>query len=138
MRKAAHRVSLEAGDALRQGGALGDGEVVNLLVAAHNTHLVANIVMIREVCVSVHVCFPSGVCSCAYACPCSCAYAHLHVHVVPCRAQVTHMCMCMFGSRVQGSGGHNYTRDLYAIRLAAQVKLIGAREVGLALQDNIK
>jgi len=32
MRKAAHRVSLEAGDTLRQGGALGDGDVVNLLV----------------------------------------------------------------------------------------------------------
>jgi hypothetical protein len=32
MRKAAHRVSLEAGDTLRQGGALGDSEVVNLLV----------------------------------------------------------------------------------------------------------
>jgi hypothetical protein len=32
MRKAAHRVSLEAGDTLRQGGALGDSEVVNLLL----------------------------------------------------------------------------------------------------------
>jgi hypothetical protein len=31
MRKAAHRVSLEAGDTLWQGGALGDSEVVNLV-----------------------------------------------------------------------------------------------------------
>jgi hypothetical protein len=41
MRKAAHRVSLEAGDTLRQGGALGDGEVVNLLVGTIHI-LVAN------------------------------------------------------------------------------------------------
>jgi len=44
MRKAAHRVSLEAGDTLRQGGALGDSEVVNLLVGTIRsyTSLVAN------------------------------------------------------------------------------------------------
>jgi hypothetical protein len=32
MKKVAHPVSLEAGDTLRQGGALGDSEVINLLV----------------------------------------------------------------------------------------------------------
>jgi hypothetical protein len=40
MRKAAHRVSLEAGDTLRQGGALGNSEVVNFLWSAQYTLLV--------------------------------------------------------------------------------------------------
>ena len=42
MRKAAHLVSLEAGDTLRQGGALGESEVVNLLVGTIHITLVAN------------------------------------------------------------------------------------------------
>jgi hypothetical protein len=53
MRKAAHRVSLEAGDTLRQGSALGDSEVVNLLVGT--IHIISALHRKYNVhCINVH------------------------------------------------------------------------------------
>ena len=53
---AAHLVSLKPGDEFRQGGALSDGKVVNLLVRWDTSH-------VAKVCTSP--------CCCTHACACA-------------------------------------------------------------------